>query len=289
VAPVPVNISNCGEIKIIKHSDPRGVDQNFGYTSTIPAAGSSAAKDEICVPDSTPAAFTLNDHTGADNTGDGGNTEDCKAVPAGTYTVTEGADPAGFAFESLSCVGGTTSTAGKTATITLAPNDVVTCTYTNQQQLGAIKISKTSIKGTALAGAKFSITGPGGYSNSVTTGTDGSVCVDGLLFGTYSVTETEAPPGYSIDDTTAHDVVVDTKSTCGDGNEATFSATDTPLTDILAKATSQAPGGTESKITCVNAANANIGNSPQGFDDPVQVTANGLKPGTYTCTIEIDP
>src|SRR5262249_60212194 len=42
VAPVPVNISNCGTINVIKHTDPRGVNQDFGYTSTIPnpAAGS---------------------------------------------------------------------------------------------------------------------------------------------------------------------------------------------------------------------------------------------------------
>jgi hypothetical protein len=37
VAPQPVNIANCGQINIIKHSDPRGQNQNFGYTSTIPA------------------------------------------------------------------------------------------------------------------------------------------------------------------------------------------------------------------------------------------------------------
>jgi hypothetical protein len=98
-----------------------------------------------------------------------------------------------------------------------------------------------------------------------------------------------APPGYDIDDPTAHTVNVSKNSTCGDGNEATFSATDTPLTDVLVKATSQASGGTQSKITCVNANNADIGNSPQGFADPVQATTNGLKPGTYTCTIEIDP
>jgi hypothetical protein len=55
-----------------------------------------------------------------------------------------------------------------------------------------------------------------------------------------------------------------------DGNEATFSATDTPLTDALVNATSQASGGTQSKITCVNANNADIGNSPQGFADPVR-------------------
>src|SRR5215831_15279269 len=28
IAPVPVNISNCGTVNIIKHTDPRGVDQN---------------------------------------------------------------------------------------------------------------------------------------------------------------------------------------------------------------------------------------------------------------------
>ena len=29
MAPVPVNISNCGEMKIIKHTDPGGINQNF--------------------------------------------------------------------------------------------------------------------------------------------------------------------------------------------------------------------------------------------------------------------
>src|SRR5215469_9742432 len=37
VAPVPVNISNCGQVTIIKHTDPRGQDQVFSYTSNLPA------------------------------------------------------------------------------------------------------------------------------------------------------------------------------------------------------------------------------------------------------------
>src|SRR5262249_36579910 len=57
---------------------------------------------------------------------------------AGTYHVTEGADPSGFTFESLSCTGGTTSTSGKTATITLAPGDSVVCTYVNQQNTATL-------------------------------------------------------------------------------------------------------------------------------------------------------
>jgi hypothetical protein len=107
------------------------------------------------------------------------------------------------------------------------------------------------------------------------------------------VQETAAPSGYAIDDTTAHDVAVTAVSTCGDGNEATFSATDTPLTDVSVHAESQAAGGTQSQITCVDASDADIGNSPQPsastFADPVTVTATGLEPGTYTCTIVIDP
>jgi uncharacterized protein YaiE (UPF0345 family) len=39
--------------------------------------------------------FTLNDATA--------NTEDCTNVVAGSYTVTEGAEPANFTFESLTC------------------------------------------------------------------------------------------------------------------------------------------------------------------------------------------
>ncbi len=55
----------------------------------------------------------------------------------------------------------------------------------------------------------------------------------------------------------------------------TFSATDTPKTDILVKATSQVAGGTASRVTCKNASNVNVGNSPQPsastFADPAEV------------------
>ncbi len=44
-----------------------------------------------------------------------------------------------------------------------------------------------------------------------------------------------------------------------------------------------------STITCVDSLASNIGNSPQGPSDPAQVDANDLEPGTYTCTVLIDP
>ena len=64
---------------------------------------------------------------------------------------------------------------------------------------------------------------------------------------------------------------------------------DLRLTDVTATATSEVAGGTKSTITCVDSADANVGNSPQGPVESPKVAANGLKPGTYTCTILIDP
>ena len=297
IAPQPINISNCGRVIIKKRTDPRGVNQNFSYTSTISGAQLS------CATDTTPAGFTLNDN-GNTSTDSSGNTENCGNVPAGSYTVTEGAEPASFVLESLTCstVGGGGSTGTQDATtpekanISLNPGDTVTCVYVNQQQLGAIRITKTSIKAaaTALAGAKFSISSGGSpiSGSPFTTNASGVICVDHLAFGTYSVQETQAPTGYKIDDTTAHNVSVSANSTCGDGNEATFAATDTPLTDLTVHVASQVSGGTQSSVTCIDSGSGNIGNSPQpatGFADPVTLTANGLSPGTYTCTVVIDP
>jgi Prealbumin-like fold domain len=277
IAPIPVNITNCGRVIIRKVTvpSPDPTDTTFSYTTT---GGLN------------PATFSLKN---------GQNRDYGNSVQQGSYSVTETDPGPTFKLTGLSCAASdtshgstvTTNLAGGTASFTLKPLDTIDCTYTNTLQRGAIKITKVSSKtaATPLAGGVFSVTGPGGFSTSVTTGSDGTVCVGNLPFGTYSVKETQAPGGYAIDDTTAHDVVVNTNATCGGGSEATFSATDTPLTDITVHAKSQATGGTQSKITCVDSANANIGNSPQGFSDPVDVAANGLKPGTYTCTIVIDP
>ena len=275
IAPIPVNISNCGQIIIRKVTDPNPDPTNttFNYTTT---GGLS------------PASFTLKN---------GQNRDYGSQVQQGSYSVTETDPGPNFTLQGIDCSasqktnGSTTTVVGGKVNIVLKPNDVIDCTYTNKLLQGAIKITKTTSKTGAagLAGAHFSVTGSGGFSTSVTTDANGNGCVDHLLFGDYTVTETQAPAGYAIDDPAGHTVTVSQTSTCGDGKEATFSATDTPLTDILAKATSEAPGGTKSRITCVDSLNANIGDSPSGNVESAQVTANGLKPGTYTCTIVVDP
>ncbi len=294
VAPVPVNISNCGAVRIIKHTDPRGLNQDFSYTSTIanPVGGSTTP---TCTSDSTPSSFTLNDN--GNTTGDNAaNTENCINVPAGSYTVVEGAEPANFTLESLSCTATGAGSSGSQdganpfqADITLAPNGLVICTYVNQGS-GAILVTKTAKNHSLgagqhpLAGATFTVNGV-----SKQTDANGHACFDGLAIGTaYTVTETAAPAGYAID-TTSQSVTVTGSASCTSGTPDGVSFTDSPLTDVAVSATSEVPGVTNSSIQCVNSSNADVGNSPQGPADPVSVTANGLKPGTYTCTIVVDP
>ena len=101
IAPATLNLNNCGTVTIIKHTDPAGLDQNFGFTSNI--AGGQLS----CTTDTTPASFTLNDA--------GTDTETCNNVPIGDYTVTEGANPTGFVFGSLSCQSTGSGTGRRTA------------------------------------------------------------------------------------------------------------------------------------------------------------------------------
>jgi hypothetical protein len=108
VAPQPVNISNCGSIAI--HKVTENGDSSFGYTTTGGLV---------------PSTFSLSN----------GGTQSYPSLQAGSYSVTENLTAAqvtaGWTLKSLTCTGGTTSTSGSTAGITLAPDDAVSCTYTN--------------------------------------------------------------------------------------------------------------------------------------------------------------
>ena len=300
VGPGHINLTNCGQVTIIKHTDPRGVNQNFSYASTLSGGQLSCSQPSPA----TPQSFTLNDN-GNSTSDSAANTQDCVDVPIGSYTVTEASPPAGFVLESLTCTATGSSSGSQDATNPLQANitiaaglDHVTCIYQNQQQLGAIKITKTSSKpaGTPLAGAKFSITDPSGNAlpgSPFTTDSSGVVCVDGLTaLGNYTVKETDPPAGYTIDDSTTHTVnVTDSNAKCTDTtfNGQALSFTDTPLTDISAHAKSEAAGGTKSTITCKDAQGNVVASSGSSPSDPADASKTGLTPGTYTCTIVIDP
>ena len=144
------------------------------------------------------------------------------------YTVNENVISAGWEFVSLDCSASSAGTAysvtGAVVTFVIdSDTDVLDCTYTNRERLGAIEISKTRKHAAAGPGdhlqADVDFTATGGDlptgGQQVTTGADGTACLDGLALGSYTVTES-VPPGYVADDAT-ETVSVTAVSTCGDG------------------------------------------------------------------------
>jgi hypothetical protein len=119
---------------------------------------------------------------------------------------------------------------------------------------------------------------------TVVTDADGFACVDALSPGSYTVHESIPPAGYSA----ADDVNVDVASgKCDDGTATVVPIENTPLTDITVTVDSQVDGGTSSTIDC----------EPTPDDPDATTDADGdgsfamtdLEPGTYTCTIVVDP
>lgn len=283
VGPADFTLSNCGTVIVHKTTDPAGdTSTSFGYTT-----------DVTTTPATTPSPFSLKD--GETNTITNVN-------PGSGLSVTEDDPSPAYALESIDCSSSTvpsgnisTDTTTRAVTFSIAGGETLECTFTNKLQQGAIEITKTSSKDDGgLAGATFSITGPNSYSNSVSSGSDGTVCVDGLSFGDYDVTETAAPNGYAVDDTSTHTLTVDTDSTCGDGNEVGISFSDTPLSEIGVTFTSLAGEDvTAASIACETGSTtvdavAENGSADPAYDDTDE-TFTDLEPGTYTCTVVIDP
>jgi hypothetical protein len=297
VGPGNFSLQNCGSVTVIKQTNPRGLNQAFDFTSTL------AGSQMVCTADATPASFTLNDTGNAGKTlgstdaaqNSAGNTETCINVPAGSYTVSESAtDPTGFAFASLTCTTtgtGTSATpSGRTANITIAGGGAVICLYVNNQQLGAIQVTKLR---------KHAADGPGDHPHPLVTFTvngaskqtdaNGIACFDGLTFGSYTVTET-VPAGYVLDDPNGRSVTVDNNAKCSDSLYVgeTISFHNTPLTDVTISINSQVDGGTASTVTCTNTPLPSL-SITTGANGDGTGTATGLRPQTFTCTILIDP
>ena len=320
-------ISNCGSIKIIKQTNPRGMDQKFSFTSNLPVnanaggvacttGGSSgvAANGDFCLNDSGNAGKTLGSSAASENSV--GNTVTETNLFPGPYTVTEGPDPTGFAFGSVTCTGGTTSVDSqnpKKVNITLGFNDNVVCVYQNNQQLGAIKVTKTAknancndanpptgcVNGEApLAGAGFEIwkesnstaglqtggqTPDTKVANEQSTGSDGTKCFGNLPFNSqssqYYVHESTVPPGYLVPATEQDKtVVISTNTTCA-GSPTNVDVENTPLSRIQVKFTSLAGTGvTRAQIVCRQGQTVVGANSENGANDNSSPPPNGTGP-----------
>lgn len=174
IAPVPLNFSKCGSIKIRKATV--GGDGTFGYTTTGGL---------------TPATFNL---------GNGGLQDYGTSVQPGSYTVTEGTLPAGWNLTDVSCtVSGTGTSAarsGTTATlnITLGFQGNVDCTYTNTARATLIVEKQTAPDGAA---GSFGFTSDVAALNG-SIGDGGRLTASDITPGTYTATETDPTPGFDL-------------------------------------------------------------------------------------------
>lgn len=208
-------------------------------------------------------------------------------LPPGGYCLVETVTPAGYATAAPQCV-------------SLALNQTLELTFVDPRLRGAILITKTRKHAAdgpgdhPHAGVTFTVSG-GGLAEPVVVNTNaqGQACVDGLLLsgffgGDYTVTET-LPTGYVPDGDLAKFVTVDNAASCADtpyvGETVAFA--NTPLSNITVSFHSQIEGGTLARISCGQAANP-VDPTPTAFDDVAETSVN-LKPGTYTCIVEIDP
>jgi hypothetical protein len=229
----------------------------------------------------TPSPFTLTT-TAAGAAGKDSRT--FSDLAPGTFDVAETV-PAGWNLVSSLCDDGSDP-----ASISLSAGETVTCTFHDAREKGAILITKTRKHAAGGSdpqphpGVTFTVTGgelpPGGVT--AVTNAQGEACVGALVLSDYTVTET-VPDGYVADGATAKPATVSTESTCGDGNEAQVSFSNTPLTDITASVNSQVDGGTASTIDC------GAGPVATGANGDGSTTRTDLEPGTYTCTIVVDP
>ncbi|SRR6266511_1458851 len=265
VPPQAITLSNCGSVKITKTDDASPANPLSGaeftlYKDNAPIGGSRGAEDtattQTCTTDTTGTCEILN-------------------VLQGEYWVVETVTPTGH------------DTAADQH-ITVVATEQVSLTFVDPRQRGAILVTKTR---------KHAADGPGDHPhagvdftvNGVTKTTDanGQACFDNLLPGDYTVHEV-TPAGYhgEADKT----VTVNNKASCTDTPYVgeTVSFHNTPLSNITVSFQSQVNGGTASQISCTGLTATPPDGSPSAFDDTSE-TFQDLEPGTYTCTVVVDP
>ena len=180
-------------------------------------------------------------------------------------------------------------------------------------QCGALRILKETTKvDTAgnhplvkTTGATFTITGPGGYSQTVVdngtgsideeTGTAGIgvVCISGLAPSTtaYTVTETVPPTGYGLPSTTTRSATVASGTNCTSNKPTTANSavfTDPPLYDLQVNFKDDGSGETSATISCSPLQPPNSTAPPSPYTTSSTYT-NRSAPQTVTCTITVHP
>lgn len=290
IAPIPINLTNCGTINITKTDDANPANALNGATFTLYTDVNDAPGVVFDSDTDTAGTQALTCTT----SGTGADAGKCSIgnVPFGTYWVVETTTPAGY------------DTAPPQEVTVSSQNGTVSVSFIDPRQRGAIKVTKTfkdasssaNPKVSPHAGVTFTLKQGSTTVASGSTNANGVVCFDNLLFGSYSVVET-VPANFSAETgagTTGKSVSVDNKATCGGDPYAgeSVSFVNTPLSSITVSFTSTVQGvagdATASQISCTGLTADTPDATPGAFDD-LSESFGGLAPGTYTCTVVVDP
>ncbi len=297
ILPVNSEITNCGSVRIIKTDDAVPAMPLEGATfvlyrdengNGVYDDADSVDPDPVAVDPGTGLPLTCT--TALD-----GSDAVCQIdnVLFGTYWVVETVVPVNHE-------------PADPVMVTLTEDDefpVDVGPLVNPRSRGAVKIVKErkhAASGIGLnhphAGVEFTVAGgPEAVDLTVTTDVNGVACVPDLLLGDYTVTET-VPSGYVADGDTIKIVgVTNNDGDCTDGSGAfdTVEFLNIPLTDLLVSVDSQVDGGTYSSISCIGPGDVSVIDvdaiTGETGPDDIAGAAVDLAPGTYTCTIVIDP
>jgi len=195
IAPVPVDIRNCGKVIIHKQTDPDGATATFGYLHNLQTD-----------PPQTSNEFDLQD--------DGTQTFDTVLFGTG-YTVEEDDLPAGWDFAGIDC----SASEGVTPSVDVFNRrvtfdiddaaDVAECTFFNRAR-GTIIVEKITDDGTGSFEFTSGTLTPSPFTLTTTAagaaGKDARTFGD-LAVGTYDVAET-VPAGWNL-----------VSSSCDDGSD----------------------------------------------------------------------
>lgn len=313
---------NVGVVKTANPVGPVNAGTDIGFDITVSNTGAADATN-VTITDPLPAGggglnWSLNPaFSGCSITGSvGSQTLNCSFA-----TLAAGASIGPIHIQSP-----TTATdcavVSNTATVASGNDGGGSSTASVTVQCAAIMILKQSTKtGNPLVtdptpantadNAIFAVDGPDADStadfsvtdNSASDGdsTYGEVCVAGLAPGTYTISETQAPAGYGSGNPPFDGTALAVSGTnCGANQPATGDRAvfrNPPLGEITVGYHDLGSGETSAtSITCAPQGGSNI--SPQaaaddddisGYSETQAFTFNPVAPGTYACTVVVDP
>jgi hypothetical protein len=167
-------------------------------TNNDDQAGLTLIKNVINDNGGTAAAsdWTLTANGGAAGvlSGAGGAVSDA-SFNAGTYTLSESGGPAGYTASAWVCTGAGVQVNNQ---ITLGLGQGATCTITNDDNLTSLTLVKTVVNnnGGSASASDWTLTANGGAAGTL-SGAGGAVSGDTFKAGTYTLSESGGPSGYT--------------------------------------------------------------------------------------------